>query len=64
MVIKEKRRMEVIGLEIPIISGDEELGLNYLADLISSYPIEDKDIIIIAETIISKLEGNILKKMI
>ena len=38
MVIKEKRRMEVIGLEIPIISGEENLGLNYLADLISNYP--------------------------
>ncbi|AEH06132.1 coenzyme F420-0:L-glutamate ligase [Methanothermococcus okinawensis] len=60
--IVEKRKMEVIGLEIPIISGDEKLGLNYLADLISKYPIEDKDIIVIAETVISKLEGNILKK--
>lgn len=61
-MIKEKRRMEVIGLEVPIISGNEKLGLGYLADLISNYPIEDKDIIVIAETIISKLEGNILKK--
>ncbi len=61
-MIKEKRRMEVIGLEIPIISGNEKLGLDYLADLISNYPIENRDIIVIAETIISKLEGNILKK--
>ncbi len=60
-MIKEKRRMEVIGLEIPIISGNERLGLNYLAELISDYPIQDKDIIVIAETVISKLEGNLLK---
>ncbi|WP_040682780.1 MULTISPECIES: coenzyme F420-0:L-glutamate ligase [Methanothermococcus] len=51
--------MEVIGLEIPIITGNENLDL---AELISEYPIEDGDIIVIAETIISKLEKNLVKK--
>lgn len=56
---KERRKMEVIGLEIPIITGNENLDL---AELISEYPIEDGDIIVIAETIISKLEKNLVKK--
>ena len=55
--IKTIKTMEVIGLEIPIIT--EPLGLDYLVDLIVQYPLKDKDIIVIAETIISKLEGNI-----
>ncbi|ABR55798.1 coenzyme F420-0:L-glutamate ligase [Methanococcus aeolicus] len=58
--IKEIKKMEVIGLEIPIIT--EPLGLDYLVDLIAQYPLKDNDIIVIAETIISKLEGNIFNK--
>lgn len=58
-MIKERRKMEVIGLEIPIITGNENLDL---AELISGYPIENGDIIVIAETIISKLEKNLIKK--
>ena len=60
--IKEKRRMELIGLEIPVISEDDNLGMEYLADLISSYPLKDGDIVVVAETLISKLEGNVIKK--
>ncbi|GBF36211.1 coenzyme F420-0:L-glutamate ligase [Methanofervidicoccus abyssi] len=60
--IKEKRRMELIGLEIPVISEDDNLGIEYLADLISSYPLKDGDIVVVAETLISKLERNVIKK--
>ncbi|HIP16705.1 MAG TPA: coenzyme F420-0:L-glutamate ligase [Methanothermococcus okinawensis] len=60
--IMEKRKMELIGLEIPIIPEENNLGIKYLADLLSSYPLKNGDIIVIAETIISKLERNIIKK--
>ncbi len=59
-MIEEVKKMEVIGLKIPIIK--EPLGLDYLINLILQYPLKDKDIIVIAETIISKLEGNIINK--
>jgi coenzyme F420-0:L-glutamate ligase/coenzyme F420-1:gamma-L-glutamate ligase len=58
-MIKEKRRVEVIGLELPIFKGNERVNL---AEIIAEYQLEDGDIIVIAETLISKLEGNILKK--
>jgi len=60
--IKEKRRMELIGLEIPVISEEDNLGIEYLADLLATYPLRDGDIIVVAETLISKLEGNIVKR--
>ena len=60
--IKEKRKMELIGLEVPVISEDDNLGIEYLADLISSYPLKDGDIVVVAETLISKLEGKVIKK--
>ncbi|HID47333.1 MAG TPA: coenzyme F420-0:L-glutamate ligase [Methanothermococcus okinawensis] len=60
--IREKRRMELIGLEIPVISEGDNLGIEYLADLLSSYSLRDGDIVVVAETLISKLEGNTVKK--
>jgi len=36
--------------------------LDYLVDLLCEYDIKDKDIIVIAETIVSKLEGNIIER--
>ncbi|XRO76315.1 coenzyme F420-0:L-glutamate ligase [Methanocaldococcus sp. 10A] len=58
-MIKEKIKVEVIGLELPIFKGNEDINLS---ELIAQYPIEDGDIIVIAETLISKLEGNIIDK--
>ncbi|AEF96721.1 coenzyme F420-0:L-glutamate ligase [Methanotorris igneus] len=58
-MIREKRKVEVIGLELPIFKGNEHVNL---AELIAQYPLEDGDVIVIAETLISKVEGNILKK--
>ncbi len=36
--------------------------MDYLVDLLCEYDIKDKDIIVIAETIVSKLEGNIIER--
>ena len=58
MDIKVKRKVEVIGLELPIFKGGEKVDL---AELIANY-VEDGDIIVIAETLIAKLEGRILNK--
>ncbi|WP_456375533.1 coenzyme F420-0:L-glutamate ligase [Methanocaldococcus sp.] len=58
-MIKEKRKIEVIGLELPIFKGNENVNI---AELISQYPIKDGDIIVIAETLISKLEGNVIDR--
>ncbi|BAP61153.1 coenzyme F420-0:L-glutamate ligase [Methanococcus maripaludis] len=58
-MIKERVKMDVIGLEIPLISGNEDYTL---AELISTYPLEDKDVIVIAETVVSKIEKNVILK--
>ncbi|ADC70084.1 F420-dependent oxidoreductase [Methanocaldococcus sp. FS406-22] len=58
-MIKEKRKVEVIGLELPIFKGNEKINLS---EIIAQYPIEDGDIIVIAETLISKLEGNVIDR--
>ncbi|ADG14071.1 F420-dependent oxidoreductase [Methanocaldococcus infernus ME] len=57
-MVRIKRKVEVIGLELPIFKGGEEVDI---AELIKDF-VEDKDIVVIAETLISKLEGRILKK--
>lgn len=36
--------------------------MDYLVDLLCEYDIKDRDIIVIAETIVSKLEGNIIER--
>ncbi|BAP63099.1 coenzyme F420-0:L-glutamate ligase [Methanococcus maripaludis] len=58
-MIKERVKMDVIGLEIPLISGNEDYTL---AELISTYSLEDKDVIVIAETVVSKIEKNVILK--
>ncbi|ENN96472.1 F420-0--gamma-glutamyl ligase [Methanocaldococcus villosus KIN24-T80] len=60
-MIKEKNKIEIIGLELPIFKGND-ITLEKLADIISQYPIKDYDIIVIAETLISKAEGNIIER--
>lgn len=58
-MIKERVTMEVIGLEIPLITGDEDYSL---AELISKYPLKDNDVIVLAETVVSKKEKHVIKK--
>ncbi|MBP2144181.1 coenzyme F420-0:L-glutamate ligase/coenzyme F420-1:gamma-L-glutamate ligase [Methanococcus voltae] len=53
----EKRKMELIGLEIPLIKGGEDL-----AEIIAEYPLENNDIIVIAETVVAKSENNVINK--
>ncbi|WP_457613034.1 coenzyme F420-0:L-glutamate ligase [Methanocaldococcus sp.] len=57
--IKEKKKVEVIGLELPIFKGNEKINLS---ELIAQYPIKDGDVIVIAETLVSKLEGGVVDR--
>ncbi|WP_459202546.1 coenzyme F420-0:L-glutamate ligase [Methanococcus sp. CF] len=58
-MIKERVKMEVIGLEIPLINGNEDYTL---AELISKYPLENNDVVVLAETVVSKSEKNVISK--
>ncbi len=58
-MIKIKKKVEIFGLELPIFKGNEKVDL---AEIISKFPLQDYDIVVVAETLIAKLEGCIVDK--
>ncbi|WP_423791912.1 coenzyme F420-0:L-glutamate ligase [Methanocaldococcus indicus] len=54
-----KRKLEVFGLEMPIIKKDERFDL---AREIAKFPLQDYDIVVVAETLVAKLEGRVIDK--